>query len=311
MIKVVLIFVDGLGLGEDNPETNPCAGKELELLSCFENGGKVIPVPKGGFLVPTDATLGIEGIPQSATGQTTILTGINAAQLLGKHLKGFPNAVLRQVLKKQSLLKRVSKMGLRPAFINAYGPLFFKLSEKIKWRLSTTTVATLSADIDFYGISDIRERRSIYHDFTNSHLIARGFDVPNFSAEDAGMILARMADEADLVLYEYFLTDKAGHSQNMGKASAILTQLERFLHSFLGTANLTKTLVILTSDHGNVENLSVKTHTRNKVMTLLWGRAADTIKDSIKSITDITPTILHILREHQKSQEGTPDDPAS
>ena len=50
-----------------------------------------------GIVVPTDAWLGVEGRPQSASGQTTILTGVNVPAQLGYHKQGFPNAAMLEI----------------------------------------------------------------------------------------------------------------------------------------------------------------------------------------------------------------------
>jgi len=289
--------VDGLGLGQNDPERNPCIQSDLHILSCFENGCGVRSVGKEGFLLPTDATLGVEGLPQSATGQTTILSGINCSKLLGRHLQGYPNGFLRDILRKYSLLKQVKELGFNPTFINVYRPIFFSLKEETKWHLSTTTVATLSADIPFFQIDDIRNRRSIYHDFTNESLIKNGFEVPRFSPEEAAHILVQTSKHYDLILYEYFITDQAGHSQDLERSREEIKKLEALIIAILNECNLQKNLVILTSDHGNIEDLSVKTHTRNKVMTLIWGNGAEKMKDCIQTIQDITPVILHTIKE--------------
>ncbi len=309
-MRVVLIFIDGLGLGPDDARVNPCLQEGLKLLACCENGNGVVSTDDGGFLVPTEATLGVEGLPQSATGQTTLFTGINGSKLLGRHLQGYPNETLRSILREHSILKQVKDRGLRGAFINAYRPLFFQIKEKTRWRLSTTTVATLSAGLSFFRVDDIGNRRSIYHDFTNESLIARGFDVPRFSAEGAGRVLSDASRNFDFLLYEYFMTDRAGHSQNMEGARWVLAGLERFLSAFLEEVDLTETLVVMTSDHGNVEDLSVKTHTRNRVMTRLWGRGAEGVKDRIRSLEDVTPAILDILASNHLEGRGE-NDPAS
>jgi bisphosphoglycerate-independent phosphoglycerate mutase (AlkP superfamily) len=178
--------------------------------------------------------------------------------------------------------------------------LFFQIKEKTRWRLSTTTVATLSAGLSFFRVDDIGNRRCIYHDFTNESLITRGFDVPRFSAEEAGRVLSDVSRNFDFLLYEYFMTDRAGHGQNMEKAYGVLKGLERFLSAFLDDVELTETLVILTSDHGNIEDLSVKTHTRNRVMTRLWGRGAEEVKDRIHSLEDVKPAILDILASNHR-----------
>lgn len=296
MNRVILIFIDGLGLGSRDNTKNPCAGKNLKLLSCFDNGNESLPIAGGGLLIPTEATLGVGGLPQSATGQTTLLTGVNCSQLLGRHLPGYPNERLREVLRELSVLKQVKELGLRSAFINAYRPIFFKLKEKTQWRLSTTTVATLAADIPFFKVTDIPRGKSIYHDFTNESLISRGFSLPLFSSQEAAHILAKVSKTFHLTLYEYFLTDRAGHSNNMEMATREIEKLDSFLSALLEEVDLDKNLIILTSDHGNIEDLSTITHTRNKVMTILWGRGTERIFNQIHSIEDISPIIIKFLK---------------
>jgi 2,3-bisphosphoglycerate-independent phosphoglycerate mutase len=289
---IILIFVDGLGLGEKDPQKNPCTGEEIEYLSRFIGEEDVDGSAQKGILVPTEATLGVAGLPQSATGQASLFSGINCSQSIGRHLQGFPNQTLRDILKEHSILKKTKEKGFRSVFINAYRPVFFSLPEDIKWKLSVTTIVTLSASIPFFGLKDIIHERSIYHDMTNEGLIQRGFDVPLFSVEKAASVLAETSEKYDFILYEYFLTDKAGHSQEMSRASSEILKIDRFLDTLLSLINLNKHTVMLTSDHGNIEDLSVKTHTRNRVMTLLWGRGSRELKDRIRSLTDVTPSIL-------------------
>ncbi|MBN1548533.1 MAG: alkaline phosphatase family protein [Syntrophaceae bacterium] len=299
---IFLIFVDGLGLGEKDPEKNPCAGKGIRHLAHFdpENASDIsINVP---VLIPTDAALGVDGLPQSATGQATLLSGINCAKVLGRHLQGFPNQQLRDLLKEQSLLREIRGRGFRPVFINAYRPPFFSLPEEIQWKLSVTTIVTLAAGLPFFGLEDLREERSIYHDLTNASLIRRGFEVPLFSVEKAAKILADASENYDFILYEYFMTDKAGHSQDMAWAYGEILKLERFIDTLLSLVDLNKNTVILTSDHGNVEDLSVKTHTRNRVMTLVWGQGHDQLRHHIQSITDIAPAVLRILETYESNR---------
>ncbi len=290
--------MDGLGLGSDDPLRNPCVQNHLNIFGCYENGDGVRSAGRGGFLLPTDATLGVEGLPQSGTGQSTLLTGINCSKLLGRHLQGYPNSRLRDILRQYSLLRQVKEMGRRPVFINAYRPLFFSLNKNIQWRLSATTVATLSADIPFFQIDDVRKRRSIYHDFTNESLIKRGFSMDLFSPEEAAHILVQASRQYDFILYEYFLTDHAGHSQKMERCQKEIEKLDVFMTSLLEGLDLNASLVILTSDHGNIEDLSVKTHTRNRVMTLLWGNGSESIIDHIRTLEDITPAVLRLFAAH-------------
>ena len=269
-------------------------------------------------MVPLDPILGVEGVPQSATGQTTLLTGINAQALLGQHLTGFPNAVLREILLERSVLKILADRGLRARFLNVYRPLFFELPRTRQLLLSATTVANLAAGNRFHDLADLRARRAIYQEFTNRDLRAKGYDVPEFTPAEAGRILGRQAQRHDFLLFEYFQTDHAGHSQEWELAHRHLQRLEEFLTALLaelggeGTTaeksgfpeaagagkpddQVADTLVVLTSDHGNIEDLTTKRHTCNPVPLMAWGPGAVALTRDVRLLSDVTPALLHLL----------------
>ena len=54
-------------------------------------------------------------------------------------------------------------------------------------------------------------------------------------------------------------------------------------------------LVLLTSDHGNIEDLSRKVHTLNSVPTIAWGKGCREALRRISSIQAVTPAILYAL----------------
>jgi 2,3-bisphosphoglycerate-independent phosphoglycerate mutase len=289
-MKVVLIFIDGLGIGEAFEDRNPCVQSDLKVLNNYR-------MPDGRLtgthdVIALDANLGVLGLPQSATGQSTLLTGLNTAKLLGRHLQGFPNQTLRGVLKERCIPVRLEKKGLKPVFINAYRPEFFTLPAGMQWRLSVTTVVNLAANLPFKTLADVENGQALYHDFTNQLLIERGFRVPLFTPEQAGSILAALSEDADFLFYEYFLTDRAGHLQDMHLARRMIHLLDRFLSAFFNGISA-ECITILTSDHGNIEDLSTKTHTRNPVMTLV--RGDHHLSGAWSSIQDIAPAILHLF----------------
>lgn len=292
-MRILFIFIDGLGIGKFDPEINPCTNSQLKLFNNFSDHSRDIELPFGGLIKSIDATLGIPGLPQSATGQTALLTGINAAKLLGRHLNGFPNRKLREIIEQESLFKKLKQLGKKAAFINAYRPIFFEHGPEALIRfLSVTSIANWKAGLKFFSLDDLRAEQSIYHDFTNSELIKRGFDVPVFSAEKAGTILAKTSISFDFCLYEYFKTDKVGHAQNMENAIYLLQRLEKFILSIIVNTDLNNSLIIVTSDHGNIEDLSVKTHTRNNVPFMVWGKNNKKVLKQIFMIQDITKTLL-------------------
>src|SRR5882724_9140641 len=111
-MSVLLFFIDGLGIGSRG-EANPLDGLEgAEPLAVFQN--EPLSTIFDGVIVPTDACLGIAGRPQSASGQTTILTGVNAPARLGFHKQGFPNAALLDIIREHSIFRQLNEAGIDP-----------------------------------------------------------------------------------------------------------------------------------------------------------------------------------------------------
>ncbi|HEY0730583.1 MAG TPA: hypothetical protein VGD38_21030, partial [Pyrinomonadaceae bacterium] len=96
-------------------------------------------------------------------------------------------------------------------------------------------------------------------------------------------------------LYEYFITDKVGHAQDMDAARLVLTSLALFLRETLIRLDRERTTVILTSDHGNIEDLSIRNHTLHAVPTIVWGAQRERIATRIRNLADITPAIVSLL----------------
>jgi hypothetical protein len=289
--SVLLFFIDGLGIGE-RAGNNPLATIEnVAPLAHFVNESSEIIFD--GVLAPTDPRLGVEGRPQSASGQTTILTGINAPRILGKHKQGFPNQTLRDVISEHSIFRQLKEKNIEPnVFANAYTPRFF--AETPRWK-SATTCAVEAAELSFRRLSDLLGRAAVFHDFSNESLIRENLDVPRFSAAEAAAIIADLTETSRFTLYEYFITDKIGHAQNLEAAKTYLPPLAAFVREILRRVDLETTTVILTSDHGNIEDLSIRTHTVNDVPTVVWGRRKREAAGGIKDLSDITPTILNLL----------------
>jgi predicted AlkP superfamily pyrophosphatase or phosphodiesterase len=293
--RTILIFIDGLGWGEPNPEVNPqhAYGRDLFRLPALDH--VLQEMPAGGWARPLDAVLGVEGVPQSATGQTTLLTGINAQQVLGKHLTGFPNETLRKILLENSILKTLTDLGLQARFLNAFRPRFWELSRERQLTLSATTVANLAADLPFFTLDDVREGRSIYEEFTNAELKERGFDLAPLAPAEAGRVLARASRGLDFTLFEYFQSDKAGHSGDSDRICRELVKLDDFLGTLLeelAEELVTETLVLVTSDHGNLEDATTRRHTLNPVPLVGWGEGAREFLAPVTRLDQVTPAIV-------------------
>ncbi len=290
-MSVILFFIDGLGIGSRGP-ANPLDGLSgAEPLAIFQDEEPELIYD--GALVRTDARLGVEGRPQSASGQTTILTGINAPATLGYHKQGFPNEAMRAIIKEHSIFLQLKRAGVLPVvFANAYTQMFFET--RPRW-VSATTAAVEAAGMQFRTLQDLKEGQAIYQDYTNRLLIERGEDVSLRTPVEAGEILASIAAGHRFTLYEYFITDKIGHAQDFELAREALVDLASFIRTLLARLDLNSTTLMLTSDHGNIEDLSARNHTLNQVPTLIWGQHRDRIAARVRSLADITPAIVEVL----------------
>jgi hypothetical protein len=290
--RVLLFFVDGVGVGEDEPNANPLATGEFPTLRLTRTLRPTARAGAPAMAHGLDAALGVPGLPQSATGQTSILTGVNAPAVMGRHVSGFPGPTLRAVIEEHSLLKRIRAAGRAAEFLNAYRPATLETPEA-KRRLSATSLATLASGAPFRTWADLLDGRAVVHDLTHWRVRERGLDVPVREPEEAGAIIAREAEKLDFALVEYFETDRAGHDQDRARAMRCLGDVDRALQAALSRLDLNTTAVIVASDHGNLEDGRVKTHTRNPAFYAAWGNLDGAPRP--ERLTDLVPMILGLL----------------
>src|SRR5258707_10277519 len=95
-MHILFLFLDGIGLGENDPEKNPFARAKTPYLQSLLGNQLLVreTAPYEGkrvSLLGVDPNLGVKGLPQSATGQSVLLTGINIPAELGYHYGPKPN----------------------------------------------------------------------------------------------------------------------------------------------------------------------------------------------------------------------------
>lgn len=220
----LLLFFDGIGVGRDDPAENPFAEIDPGWLAPVAGRAAV----DGTGFKGLDATLGVAGLPQSATGQTTLLTGVNAARHIGHHQVGIPGPSLRPLIETESVFLKLTRTGARPTFANAFSREHLE-APRPRW--SASTRAYLAADLPFRMWDDEgRNGAALSHDYTGDWMASRGYPMPRRSAGQAAEILCRLVDEHDFVLYEYFLTDLAGHrgthEQKVEQAGRVVTLVD-------------------------------------------------------------------------------------
>ena len=299
-MPVTFVFVDGVGAGAPDPDRNPLARAEM-LLSRFADGSGT-PLPAGGRAVLADACLGVPGRPQSATGQTTILTGENAPAHVGRHVLGFPNAPLRELLRARSLFRALAAAGRTAVFANAYPIAYLRALGleaegepelalgRRRPRAAATTIAYAAGGFRFRTWADARAGRALTHDLTGRRAREHGVDLPERAPEEAAMILQALSAGTDLAVVEFFETDEAGHARSMEAALDALRRVDAFLRALVAGLGPGDALVVA-SDHGNVEDLSIRNHTLAPVPVLGFGRAASAV-ERVRDLTDLAPLLL-------------------
>jgi len=295
-MAVLFLFIDGVGVGSQGPD-NPLSVQSYSFLKHFTKTDFLTSytperVADNTLYKTIDANLGVQGLPQSGTGQTSLFTGENASKKIGKHFGPFPHSKIKPLLKRHSIFRKVKENGLSPHFLNAYPDIFFKKAEE-RNRWSATTLMAKSSGVQLNRLSDVQKGTAITAEITQNIWRTRlNLDVEDISVQDAAQRVLDSVSKHDLVLFEYYLTDKAGHSMVMETAEKVLSDLDGFITEIIDNIGPEDTLVI-TSDHGNLEDLSIKTHTRNPVPLLVYGDV-ESFRDCT-SIMDVTPAILKCL----------------
>ena len=295
---ITFVFLDGVGLGVSS-DVNPFATLDLPAFERLAGGQRwtadADAIAESAHLFrPIDATLGLDGLPQSGTGQATLFTGVNCAARAGRHFGPFPHSTSKPVIAEENLFLRLQRSGRTGAFANAYPDRFFRFAED-RGRWTVTTLCCVEAGVRLRREADLRAADALAADLTAAAWPERlGIDVPVLTPAEAGRRLARLSGGADLTLFEYYLTDKAGHSRAAARAAAVLRDLDAFFGALVGALG-PDDLLVVTSDHGNLEDLGTKTHTRNPIPFVAVGAGAGRLAD-VASLTDVTPALAALQR---------------
>lgn len=303
-MKLLFLFLDGIGLGEDNPEINPFARANMPYLESLLGNKKLIkpstPIENDQVtLLPIDPNLGVKGLPQSATGQAVLLTGINIPEKLGYHYGPKPNPQVAEFLNDDTIFHKVIKANKKTALLNGYPPRYFDGIDSGKRLYSSIPLALTNAGIPLFTHDDYFAGKALSADFTGQgwHDFLNFPNAPLFDPHTAGIKLAELAKEYDFSFFEYWASDYAGHKQDMESAVSQLEIFDNVLKGLLSAWKHEDGLILLTSDHGNMEDLSTRKHTANQVPLLLFGDKSqrDEFKKEIKDLTSITPAISTFL----------------
>ncbi len=293
--------MDGIGLGKNDLEHNPFAKIALPNLENLLGGKKLLIdsqpfVGERASLISLDANMGVDGLPQSATGQGALVTGKNISKMVGEHYGPKPNEPVRKIIKESNLFMSLEERGYRSALLNGYPPRYFEGIESGLRLLSSIPLAVTSAGIKLKTEKDVLAGDALSVDFTGQswrdHLGYK--DYPVMEAPEAGKKLAEISQAYDLAFFEFWISDYAGHHQDHEAAKLLLENFDFVLGGLLEKWKDEEGLILITSDHGNMEDLSIRKHTDNPVPALVIG--AEELRaqfiEGLEDLSDITPAIL-------------------
>lgn len=297
-MRVLFIFLDGIGLGPNDPETNPFARAKMPTLNRLLDGRSLLrdSAPFHGeyaSLLGIDAAVGVSGLPQSATGQAILLTGKNIPAELGYHYGPKPNPAVAAYLKDDTLFSNLANARKKTALLNAYPPRYFDGIDSGKRLYSSIPLAVTNAGLPLFRHDDLFAGNALSADFTGEgwRTMLGFIDAPVMQENEAGRKLAAVAKDYDFSLFEYWASDYAGHGQEMDTAVRLMETFDGVLAGLVEAWE--DGLILVTSDHGNMEDLSTRRHTDALVPALVIGdkTAREEFTHDMKALTDIAPAI--------------------
>lgn len=302
-MRLLFIFLDGVGLGPDLP-SNPFVSNSTPGLEYILEGRSLSSAASGfdglkTTLLGLDAVLGVPGLPQSATGQASIFTGANAPSYYGSHANGFPDAKLRKLLASKGIFRELKRRGYNPSFANAYRPPFFDLLKRglPGEHYSCSTLAAYYGGLTFNTFDDLSSGKALFMDITNELPQKMGYGINTISPEEGAERLIKISSQYDFTMFEYFLTDLAGHMGEEKEAKRVIKIVDRFIGALARENNPAEELLLITSDHGNIEDLSTKEHNLNQVPALLIGNrfVRNSLIPQLSDLTDLMPAVFTVL----------------
>ena len=287
------MFLDGVGLGTGDPDVDPFVATPTPALDAFAGRpwAELRTVPDGapgtdGATVRAlDARLAVAGLPQSATGQATLLSGRNAARAMGRHYGPWPGPTLHRFLEREGDLfaRAAARHGADAlCWAGASPPGYFRALERPRrpMRLNVPAWCAVRAGATLPDLDAYRRGEAVSADLDGAAFARLGAEPPGgvrpgrAGAEAAGRRYARLANERAVTFFDVWTTDRAGHEADRDEAVRLVKLVDAFVGGLLEDRPSGLT-VVLTSDHGNLEDLSHGSHTEAPVPTVAWGPGAD------------------------------------
>ena len=239
-MHILTLFLDGIGLGEDDPKTNPFAAADTPTMCSLANGKRWLAETgmqqsENAIFIPTDPRLGVSGRPQSGTGQASLLTGLNVPEFIGRHYGPKPEAKTRAIIAEHSYFKRLTERGKSARLLTAYPPRLLLDFARGKTLRSSIQQAAYESGVPHFTTEDVVARKALTAEWTTdswqNHLNIEG--LPTYSAREAGRLLARLSRHYDFAFHSHWLTDRIGHRGTLERGVNVLERFDEVLAGVL------------------------------------------------------------------------------
>jgi len=302
MKHILLIFLDGIGLGDDNPETNPFAVANTPTLIALANGHRWLrgvgrQFSERAAFIPTDPRMDIPGKPQSASGQAAILTGKNVPALIGEHYGPRPNPPIRQIISQDNFFKQVTERGQRAALIEGYPPRFHEAINSGKRLRSSYQEALFAAGLPLFGEDMVYSGDALTVDWIGEGWRTElGYsDTPLYTPREAGIKMVEISRRYEFSFFAHWVTDVIGHRGTVADGVRNLEIFDGVMSAALEVWDDREGLIIITSDHGNMEDMSHGKHTESDVPTVIIGNGKEAFAAGLITLADIVPQMSAYL----------------
>jgi 2,3-bisphosphoglycerate-independent phosphoglycerate mutase len=310
-MKLIFVFLDGVGLAPRSP-LNPFFHTPTRQISDAIGAGffyeDACLCSSRVLFQPIDAGMSVEGHGQSGTGQFSIYTGLNGAKIFGRHHGPHLPSTLRTLLAQNNIYSRLDLLGLTYSYANAYPERFIQtcldLREKGKIRSSVLFEGAVLQGLPILGADHVKRGEAISGDIINWWWGQNPHDgdlaVPVISSEEAAGNLLALSRRFDAVFFEFFLADLSGHEKIKTAPAQIIQRLDEFIGCLILSLP-SDTLFVLTSDHGNFEDMSHTKHTLNPVPLLVVGKNAARFAP-VTAIDQILPVLLAVMAQGREGR---------
>jgi 2,3-bisphosphoglycerate-independent phosphoglycerate mutase len=286
-----------VGLGLPDPAINPFVRAHAPALAGLAGGpwheGLAARREATTTVLHVDPTLGSRLLPQSATGQTTLLTGSDGVAAMGRPYGPWPGPTLRRLLEAGNLFHDGQRQG--GAYLaNAYPPVYLDALASAtgphrRARASSAMVAAQAAGVRLPSLDDRPLGRAVAADLDGGGLQRIDPRAGGGDAVREARRLAAIAAEHAFSYLDVWVTDRAGHRADLALAVDVVERLDRFVAALLGALPGHVTLLV-TSDHGNLEDATAPRHSRAAVPLIAAGPRAATFA-AVRDLRDVAAAV--------------------